>query len=103
MSGIDDLLPPPLPEAKPVPWRAIALLFIPAAALAAGAGLQRLVELRTPDPVAQWLVWSTAAGALVGALVGLALKRKLLWCVYGVAAPWIAAGLFTLVLHGVRH
>jgi hypothetical protein len=90
-SSIDELLPPPLPPAKPLPWRAIAALFVPAAALAGGAGLQRLVDWPVPDPVLQWLCWSSAAGGLVGAVTGLALKRKLLFAVYGLAAPWIAA------------
>jgi hypothetical protein len=101
-SNIDDLLPPPLPKVKPGPWRAIAALFVPAAGLAAGAGLQRLVEWPSPDPILQWLCWSSAAGALVGALTGLALQRKLLWAVYGVATPWIAALLVGGVVHAVR-
>jgi hypothetical protein len=84
-----------------MPWRAIATLFVPAAALAAGAGLQRLVSWPSQDSVLQWLCLSSAAGALTGAIVGLAMKRKLLWAVYGVAAPWIAAGLVATVLRGL--
>jgi len=101
-SSIDELLPPPMPKAKPMPWRAIAALFVPAAGLAGGAGLQRLVDWPVPDPILQWLCWSTAAGALIGAVTGLALKRKLLFAVYGAAAPWIAALLVGGVVRAVR-
>lgn len=102
MSSIEDLLPPPQPAARPFPWRPLAALFIPAAALAAGTGLQRMVEWPSTDPVLQWLAWSSAAGLLVGALAGFGLRRRLLWAAYGLLAPWLAAGLFTGAVHTLR-
>jgi hypothetical protein len=75
-----------------MPWRAIAAFFAPAAGLAGGAGLQRLVDWPVSDPMLQWLCWSSAAGVLVGAAAGLAFERMLLWAVYGAAAPLAEAG-----------
>lgn len=96
-----DLLPPPLPPSRPFPWAAISALFVPAAALAAGTGLQRLIEGPVTDPV-RWLLWSSAAGLLVGALAGLMLGQKLVWAAYGLATPWMAAGLVAGSTHLVR-
>ncbi len=89
---IQELLPPPRPAAKPVPWRALLALFVPAAALAAGTGLQRLFESASSDPVLHWLAWSSGAGLVVGALAGL-LRRQMFWPAYGLVAPWLLAGL----------
>ena len=99
---IQELLPPALPAARPFPWRPLTALFVPAAALAAGTGLQRMVEWPVADPVLQWLAWSSVAGLLVGALAGLALRRRLPWAAYGLLAPWIAAGLVAGAVHAVR-
>jgi hypothetical protein len=92
---IEDLLPPPPAPGREVPWRALAAFLLPAAALAAGTGLQRVMEgsATAGDPVLRWLCWSAGAGLALGALAGLALGRKLLWAAYGAAAPWMAAGL----------
>ena len=99
---IEELLPPPLPPSRPFPWRTALALFVPAAALAGGTGLQRWLDAAAADPVLHWLLWSSAAGVLVGALAGAALRRKLLWAAYGLAAPWIAAALVGGTLEAVR-
>ena len=92
--GIEELLPPPLPPARPAPWAALLALFVPAAALAAGTGLQRVFEgAGTAEPVFHWLWWSSAAGLGVGALCGALRGQKLLWGAYGLAAPWVCAAL----------
>ncbi|MCA1829759.1 MAG: hypothetical protein ABR567_00080 [Myxococcales bacterium] len=98
----ESLLPPPVEPARPFPWRLILALFVPAAALAGGTGLQRWLDPAASDPVLRWLAWSTAFGLAVGALVGLALRRRLVWAAYGVAAPWIAAGAVAAVTGVVR-
>ena len=77
-------------------------LFVPAAALAGGTGLQRWLDPTATDPVLHWLGWSSALGLFVGALVGLVRRRKLLWSAYGLSAPWIAAGLVAGVIGAVR-
>lgn len=106
MSGFDELLPPPLPPAKPVPWRALLALFVPAAALAAGTGLQRLADgAGSADPVLHWLAWSSAAGLIVGAVAGALRKEKLLWSAWGLAAPWACAAVVAgvvLAVHPLR-
>lgn len=102
MSDFAELLPPPLPERRPFPWRPVAALFVPAAALAAGTGLQRFAEGPAPDALLHWLYWSSASGLLIGALAGLALRHKALWAGYGLAAPWIAVGLVSGAVRAVR-
>jgi hypothetical protein len=37
----------------------------------------------------RWLVWSSGAGLIIGALTGLVLGKRLLWALYGLAAPWL--------------
>jgi hypothetical protein len=68
---------------------------VPAAALASGVGLQRLVEGAAPrgEPLVRWLVWSSGAGLIIGALTGLALRKRLFWTLYGLTAPWVVAAL----------
>ena len=101
--GIEELLPPPLPPARPTPWAALLALFVPAASLAAGTLLQRLVSGKeSADPVLHWLAWSSAAGLVVGAFSGLLRGKKLLWGAYGLASPWLCAGLVAGALHVVR-
>jgi hypothetical protein len=75
-----------------VPWRALLALFVPAAALAAGTGLQRLFESSSSDPVLHWLAWSSGAGLAVGALAG-RLRRRMFWAAYGLVSPWLLASL----------
>ena len=100
--GIDELLPPPLPPARPAPWNALLALGVPAASLAAGTGLQRVFERAgAADPVLHWLLWSSAAGLGIGALCGVWRGRKLLWGAVGLLAPWICAGLVAGALHGL--
>lgn len=92
MSSLEELLPPPLPPARPFPRRPLLALFVPAAALAAGTGLERL-NAAPGDALLHWLCWSSAAGLCIGALSGLLFGRKLWWAAYGVAAPWLVPGL----------
>ncbi len=99
----ESLLPPPVKGARPVPWRAIAAAFVPAAALAAGTGLQRWLEGSAPsgDVLLRWLLWSAGAGLFVGAGVGLLRGSRLPWAVYGAAAPLLAVGLVLGALRAV--
>lgn len=100
MTRVDDLLPPPEPPGRPAPWRALSLLLVPAAAFAAATGLQRLFDHGPAgDALVRWMLWATAAGAATGALAGRALGPRLLWTLYGLAAPW---GVAALVLGGVQ-
>jgi hypothetical protein len=99
---IQELLPPPLPPAKPFPWRTLMALFVPAAALAAGTGLARVFEAPGHDSVRHWLALSSAAGLVIGGGAGFALRRKAAWAGYGLLAPWVAVGLVLGVLAAVR-
>ena len=105
---MDDLLPPPARPGRPMPWRALGALFVPAAALAAGTGLQRFFEGPIPpgDALLRWMLWSTGAGLLAGILGGLALQKKKLffffWAAYGAGAPWAVAGLVAGAVAAVR-
>lgn len=98
----NSLLPPPHEAARPFPWRPLLGLFVPAAALAGGTGLQRWLDATAADPVLHWLAWSSGVGLVVGAVVGLVRRHRLSWMAYGLAAPWIAAGLVAAGIGGVR-
>lgn len=100
--NVEELLPPPEPPRRPFPWRLFGALFVPAAALAAGTGLQRFLDADAPDPVLRWLAWSSACGVLVGAAVGLFRKSKLGWSAYGLAAPWLTAAVVLGAMKGTR-
>lgn len=90
------------PASAPVPWRAVALFFIPAAAVAGGRGLQWLLEGPEPggDHLARWLLYSAAAGLLIGALAGTLLTKtlggRLVWACWGVVSPLVLALSVTL-------
>ena len=100
--GIEELLPPPLPPARPAPWGALLAFLVPAAALAAGTLLQRVLQSAgSADPVLHWLFWSSAAGLGIGALAGLWRGQKLLWGAVGALSPWVCAGLVAGALHGL--
>jgi hypothetical protein len=87
---------------RPLPWRKLAALFVPAAALAAGVGLQLVFEGPRPegDSLLRWLCWSSGAGLAIGAAAGaLAFRRPALraaWAFFGAASPWALAGLALL-------
>jgi hypothetical protein len=100
----DQLLPPPEKPARTLPWRALGALFVPAAALAGGVGLQRFFEgqLPTGDALLRWLLWSSGAGLAVGAVVGMFSRKPGRWAAYGVLAPWAAAGLVGGIVAAVR-
>jgi hypothetical protein len=91
-----------MPPRKPFPWRTVLAFLVPAAALAAGTGLQRWLDSTAADPILHWLAWSSAAGVLIGAAAGFAFRRRLLWTSYGLAAPWIAAGMVAGAVAAVR-
>ncbi|HEY6910871.1 MAG TPA: hypothetical protein VI356_15940 [Myxococcales bacterium] len=96
----ESLLPPPEAPARPFPWRAAALVLVPAAALAAGTGISWLAAAARGDAVLRWLQWSSLVGLLLGAACGgVFRKRRLLWALHGALSPWLVAGL---VLAGVR-
>jgi hypothetical protein len=100
----EELLPPPEEPARPGPWRALAAFFVPAAALAAGVGLQRFFEGPLPpgDALLRWMNWSSGAGLAVGALVGLLWRKPFRWAAYGAVAPWAAAGLVGAAVAAAR-
>jgi hypothetical protein len=77
------------------------VLLLPAASLAAGTGLQRLLEGPIPagDASLRWLLFSCAAGVVLGLVAGLIRRQKAAWVLYGAAVPWVVAGL---VMAGVR-
>jgi hypothetical protein len=87
---------------RPLPWRKLAVLFVPAAALAAGVGLQLVFEGPQPegDSLLRWLCWSSGAGLAIGAAAGaLACRRperRAAWAFFGAASPWALAGLVLL-------
>lgn len=97
------LLPPERPEERPPPWRVLLAFFVPAAALAAGMGIQRAWEGAAPqgDAVLRWLLWSCGAGLLFGAMAGV-LRRSWLWALYGAVSPFVAAGLVLACVAVVR-
>jgi hypothetical protein len=102
------LLPEERSAPRPHPWRSLLLLAIPAAALAAGVGLQRIAEAapEAGDPLLRWLCWSSAVGLLAGGLAGLARARgagaRLGWTAYGALAPWLVAGAVLGFVQAVR-
>ncbi len=96
---MDESLLPPRRESRPRPWRAVAAVFIPFAGLAAGSGLSRAFDPPEADFWVRWLLWSSLAGLLSGAVWGLFLRRPALWLAYGAVAPGAAAGL---VVAGIR-
>jgi hypothetical protein len=87
-----------------MPWRVLAMFFVPAGALAAGVGLQRLVEGAQPDGDAlfRWLLFSCGAGLVLGLVVGLLRGRWWSWALYGAAVPWLAVGLSAAIVAAVR-
>lgn len=96
----ESLLPPPEADARPFPWRAVALIVVPAAALAAGTGISYVAGAVRGDMLLRWLQGSSALGLLLGAACGAIFrKRRLLWALHGALSPWLVAAL---VLAGVR-
>lgn len=96
----ESLLPPPEEPARPFPWRAAALILLPAAALAAGSGVSVLAGPAHGDALLRWLQGSSLIGLLLGAACGTIFRRRrLLWTVHGALSPWLVAAL---VLAGVR-
>jgi hypothetical protein len=99
------------PPARPFPSRAVALLLVPAAALAAGSLISRFIDGQKPegDAAFRWLVWCAASGVLTGALAGALISKtaggRLVWTLWGFAAPGVIAGLVvgaTVALHPAR-
>ncbi|HET7787887.1 MAG TPA: hypothetical protein VFL36_18085 [Myxococcales bacterium] len=89
----ESLLPPPEPPARPAPVRLLALILVPAAALAAGTGVSVLAGAPRGDALVRWLAWSSAAGLLLGAGCGALFGRRLLWALHGALSPWLVAAL----------
>ena len=88
----------PRPQ-RPFPWRAVALVLVPAVALAAGSVLARLIDGPQPkgDAALRWLLLCVATGAVVGSVAGFLISKtlggRLVWTVWGLAAPLLLAGL----------
>lgn len=99
---------PPRAPGRPLPWRSLAVLLVPCAAVAAGVALQRALEGPLPpgDSLRRWLWLSCAAGLLLGGVAGLMLASRraprLLWAAWGAASPWALAGLTLIIGQGVR-
>jgi hypothetical protein len=92
-------------EGRPLPWRTLALFFVPFAALAAATVLQRWFEGSMPtagDVLLRWLLFSSAAGLLVGGVIGLIFGRnrreRYGWTLWGVVGPWCATVAVTGLL-----
>jgi len=95
----ESLLPPPEAPSRPFPWRAFALILVPAAALAVGTGISWLAGTAHGDALLRWLSWSSAVGLVFGAGCGAIFGRRLLWAAHGALSPWLVAAL---VLAGAR-
>ncbi len=91
-----------------MPWRTLCAFLIPAAALAAGVGLQQFAEgpVPTGDALWRWLCFSSAAGLPLGFGAGLSLSRRrkgrAIWALYGAASPFATAALVLGVVAAVR-
>lgn len=96
------------PPAAPVPWRAIALLVLPAAAVAAGRGVQWALEGPEPggDQLARWLLFSAGSGLALGlfasALLTKTLGGRLVWALWGALSPLLLALAVTLGVAAAR-
>jgi len=90
---VDESLLPPRREPRVRPWRAVAVVFVPAAGLAAGSGLSRAFDPVQGDFLVRWLAWSSLSGLLIGLSWGLLLRRPMVWTVYGAIAPCATAAL----------
>jgi hypothetical protein len=104
----DAASPPGATELRPMPWRTLAIFFVPFAALAAATCLQRWLEGRAPsgDALVRWLLFASLAGLLVGGITGVALGRNRLerygWTFWGVLGPWCVTIAVTGLGLGVR-
>lgn len=96
------LLPAPAPAPRPIPKRALSLFLVPAAALALGVLVERILDLPGGDPVLRWLAISSAAGLGTGALAGVWLSARLPWTLYGAASPWVVSAVVLLGARVVR-
>jgi hypothetical protein len=87
------LLPPRPKEPRRAPWRALLSFLLPAAALAAGVGLQRFFEGPNPpgDALLRWLLWSSGVGVILGAVAELFRRARGAWVAYGAVSPWLVA------------
>ena len=96
-------------EGRPLPWRTLAIFFVPFAALAAATGMQRGFEgsARSGDPLLRWLLFASVAGLFVGGITGLVLGRtrggRYGWTLLGIVGPWFATVVVTGVLLGARN
>jgi hypothetical protein len=104
---------PPAPGAPralgpALPWRVLAALLAPVAALGGSAGLWRWIDGPVPqgDSVLRWLWLASALGLLLCGVAGLWLAARAsgraLWAAWGAAGPWAAAALALFAVRAVR-
>ncbi len=102
------LLPAPDQPARPLPWRTLGALLVPASGLAAGVGLQRFLEGPSPagDALGRWLLLSIAMGLPLGALAGVLLSKRragrAAWTLYGAASPLAVVALVLFSVPAAR-
>jgi hypothetical protein len=93
-------------ESRPLPWRTLAIFFVPFAGLAAATGMQRWYEGPLPrgDALLRWLLFASVAGLFVGGVTGLVLGRNRAerygWTFWGVFGPWCVTVAVTGLLLG---
>jgi hypothetical protein len=101
--SVRELLPPERPAGRPFPWCASLIFFLPAAALAAGTGLQRILEGALPpgDALFRWPLWCAGAGVALGGVCAVA-RRGAGWLPYGAISPLFAVALVALGVRAAR-
>jgi hypothetical protein len=82
----------------------LLVFLLPAASLAAGVLLQRLIEGPAPsgDSLVRWVEWSCGAGTLLGAAAGLLRGTPYRWAAYGAVGPWLVVALIDLSVQAAR-
>jgi hypothetical protein len=90
-----------------MPWRTLAIFFVPFAGLAAATGMQRWFEGPAPsggDPLLRWLLFASVAGLFAGGGTGIVLggnrAERYGWTFWGIVGPWCVTVAVTGLLVG---